>query len=94
MVEALPLRFRQVFVAFTLRLPPARRALYIGALVFAIVGVIKLYRGFATVDLPLGTPFIQVPVYSRPGPMGPSPCWSACSWSTCWCCWKWQTGCR
>ena len=51
-----------MFVAFTLRLPPARRALYIGALVFAMVGIIKLYRGFATVDLPLGTPFIQVPV--------------------------------
>src|SRR4029453_16894892 len=25
-------------------------------------GIIKLFRGFATVDVPLGTPFIQVPV--------------------------------
>lgn len=58
-----PLRFKQVFVAFTLRLPPARRALYLGALFIALVGVIKLYRGFAMVDLPLGTPFIQVPVF-------------------------------
>jgi phosphoserine phosphatase RsbU/P len=60
--KRLPLRFRQVFVAFTLRLPPARRALYIGALVFAVIGLIKLFRGFATVYLPLGMPFIQVPV--------------------------------
>ena len=60
--KRLPLRFRQVFVAFTLRLPPARRALYIGALAIALIGIIKLFRGFATVDLPLGTPFIQVPV--------------------------------
>lgn len=61
--KRVPLRFRQVFVAFTLRMPPARRALYIGALLIALVGVIKLYRGFAMVDLPLGTPFIQVPFY-------------------------------
>ena len=58
-----PLRFRQVFVAFTLRLPPARRALYLGALAIALLGVFKLYRGFALVELPLGTPFIQVPVF-------------------------------
>src|SRR5688500_17982553 len=58
-----PLRFRQVFVAFTLKLPPARRALYIGALVIALLGVVKLYRGFAMVELPIGTPFIQVPVF-------------------------------
>ncbi|HZB25964.1 MAG TPA: PP2C family protein-serine/threonine phosphatase [Vicinamibacterales bacterium] len=58
-----PLRFRQVFVAFTLRLPPARRALYLGALAIALLGVFKLYRGFALVELPLGTPFFQVPVF-------------------------------
>jgi phosphoserine phosphatase RsbU/P len=61
--KRLPLQFRDVFVAFTLRLPPARRALYIGALVIALVGVVKLYRGFRMVDLPLGTPFLQVPVF-------------------------------
>jgi serine phosphatase RsbU (regulator of sigma subunit) len=61
--KRLPLRFKQVFVAFTLRLPPARRALYLGALAIALLGVIKLYRGFATVELPIGTPFIQVPVF-------------------------------
>ncbi len=54
------MRFKLVFVAFTLKLPPARRALYIGALVIALFGVIKLFRGFALVDLPFGTPFFQI----------------------------------
>ena len=54
------LRFRQVFVAFTLKLPPARRALYLGALAIALLGLIKLFRGFALVDVPFGTPFFQI----------------------------------
>ena len=56
------LRFRQVFVAFTLKLPPARRALYVGALAIALLGVIKLFRGFAFIDVPLGMPFIRLPL--------------------------------
>lgn len=56
------LRFRQVFVAFTLKLPPARRALYVGALAIALFGVIKLFRGFAFIDVPLGMPFIRLPL--------------------------------
>src|SRR5690606_5155933 len=47
-------RVRQVFVAFTLKLPPARRALYLVALVVALVGILRLFRGFALVDFPLG----------------------------------------
>ena len=58
--KQLGLRFRQVFVAFTLKLPAARRALYLGALVIALLGVIKLFRGFALVDVPFGTPFFQI----------------------------------
>ena len=53
-------RFRQVFVAFTLKLPPARRALYLGSLAIALLGTVKLFRGFATVDVPFGTPFFNV----------------------------------
>jgi serine phosphatase RsbU (regulator of sigma subunit) len=53
-------RGRQVFVAFTLKLPPARRALYLGALLIALLGIFKLFRGFALTDLPLGTPFFQI----------------------------------
>ena len=61
--KRVPLRFRQVFVAFTLRMPPARRALYLGALFIALLGLVKLYRGFATIELPLGAPFIRIPVF-------------------------------
>ena len=53
-------RARQVFVAFTLKLPPARRALYLGALLIALLGVFKLFRGFAMIDVPFGTPFFQI----------------------------------
>ena len=58
--KRVPLRIRQVFVAFTLRLPPARRVLYLGALLVALLGIIRLFRGFAFVDVPFGTPFFQV----------------------------------
>jgi sigma-B regulation protein RsbU (phosphoserine phosphatase) len=61
-------RTRQVFVAFTLKLPAARRALYLIALVIAIIGLIKLFRGFALVDLPFGIPFMRVSV--------PLPAWA------------------
>jgi phosphoserine phosphatase RsbU/P len=67
--KRLPLRLRRVFIAFTLKLPPARRVLYVGALVIALVGLLQLFRGFAVVDLPLGTPFFRVgvpmPVWAR-----------------------------
>jgi sigma-B regulation protein RsbU (phosphoserine phosphatase) len=54
------IRARQVFVAFTLKLPPARRALYLGALLIALIGFLKLFRGFAVIDVPFGTPFFQI----------------------------------
>src|SRR4029450_5507471 len=60
--KRLPLQFRQGFVAFTLPLPAARRALYLVALGFALVGIVQLYRGFAAVPVPFGTPFFQIPV--------------------------------
>jgi serine phosphatase RsbU (regulator of sigma subunit) len=66
--KRIPLRTRQVFIAFTLKLPPARRALYIGALLIALLGIVRLFRGFAVVGVPLGTPFFQVGV--------PMPIWA------------------
>jgi serine phosphatase RsbU (regulator of sigma subunit) len=56
------LRFRQVFLAFTLKLPAARRALYLGALLIALLGLVRLFRGFALVDVPFGTPFMRISV--------------------------------
>ena len=60
--KQLPLRFRQFMAAFTLRLPPARRALYFCALFVAVIGILNLYRGFDFVPVPFGTPFFQVGV--------------------------------
>jgi sigma-B regulation protein RsbU (phosphoserine phosphatase) len=55
-----PLRLRQVFFAFTLKLSPARRALYLGALIIALFGVIRLFQGIAPVYVPFGMPFVHV----------------------------------
>jgi len=58
--KQIPERIRQIFVAFTLRLPPARRALYLVSVIIALLGALKLFRGFGKVDFPFGLPFIQV----------------------------------
>src|SRR6476469_3635698 len=58
------LRVRQVFVAFTLKLSPARRSLYLISLVVALIGVLKLYRGWSTIRVPFGTPFFNVAVFA------------------------------
>ena len=55
-------RIRQVFTAFTLKLSPARRSLYLISLVVALIGVLKLYRGWSTISIPFGTPFFNVAV--------------------------------
>lgn len=55
-------RARLFFWAFTLRLSPARRFLFGLALLFAIVGLVKLFRGFDFVGLPvfLGVVIVRV----------------------------------
>jgi len=59
------LRVRQVFVAFTLKLSPARRSLYLISLVVALIGVIKLYQHqWATITVPFGTPFFNIAIYA------------------------------
>ena len=58
------LRTRQVFVAFTLRLSPARRSLYLISLVVALIGVLKLYRGWSTITVPFGTPFFNIALFA------------------------------
>ena len=61
--KRLPMRIRQIFLAFTLRLPPARRALYLGSLIIALVGIVRLFRGFGAVEVPFGVPFLQMAVF-------------------------------
>jgi hypothetical protein len=63
-------RVRQVFVAFTLKLPPARRVLYLASLIIGLAGVLRLFGGFALVDVPLGLPFIQIGVAMPVWPEG------------------------
>jgi sigma-B regulation protein RsbU (phosphoserine phosphatase) len=58
------LRVRLVFTAFTLKLSPARRSLYLISLVVALIGVMKLYRQWSLVTIPFGTPFFHVAVYA------------------------------
>jgi serine phosphatase RsbU (regulator of sigma subunit) len=58
------LRARQVFTAFTLRLSPARRSLYLISLVVALIGVIKLYRQWGRIDVPFGTPFFHIALFA------------------------------
>ena len=58
------LRVRQVFVAFTLKLSPARRLLYLISLVVALIGVIKLYRQWGLVNVPFGTPFFNINLFA------------------------------
>ena len=60
--KSAPLRLREFFSTFALRLSPARRALYIGSLIIALTGIIRLFRGFGFIDLPIGLPFIPVAV--------------------------------
>jgi phosphoserine phosphatase RsbU/P len=58
------LRVRQVFIAFTLKLSPARRALYLISLFVALLGVLKLYKGWESTSIPFGTPFINISVFA------------------------------
>lgn len=58
--QRLGVRSRQIFLAFTLKLPAARRILYLLSLVVALLGILRLWQGFATVEVPLGLPFIRV----------------------------------
>jgi hypothetical protein len=58
-LEGLPrhkkaLRYAQgFFLAFTMRLSPARRAMYGIALLFAVLGVLELFNGFGLLRVPI-----------------------------------------
>jgi serine phosphatase RsbU (regulator of sigma subunit) len=57
------LRGRQVFGAFTLKLSPARRLLYLCTVVLALIGMLQLSRHWGRIDLPFGTPFFHITVF-------------------------------
>ncbi len=59
---------RRAFLAFTLRLSPARRAIYGIALVMAFIGLLKLFIGIGSVRVPLIPFVVRIPI--------PSPIWT------------------
>ncbi len=73
-LEGLPRHKRAIkyaqafFLAFTMRLSPARRLMYGVALAFAVVGLLQLFRGFGLirVPIPIALFFIHINV---PGPL-------------------------
>jgi serine phosphatase RsbU (regulator of sigma subunit) len=61
---------RLLFLAFAMRLSPARRVLYAVALIAALIGMFELFRGFGMGSVPfLGIPILTVSL--------PQPIWTA-----------------
>jgi phosphoserine phosphatase RsbU/P len=58
---------RLFFLAFTLKLSPARRVLYGVALLMALVGLLQLFRGLEIVRVPLIVPGVRIGL--------PAPAW-------------------
>ena len=61
---------RRAFLAFTMRLSPARRAIYGLAVAMALLGLIKLFTGFARVRLPLVPFVVSLPLPAPDWPDG------------------------
>ena len=59
-LRRLALRARLVFLAFTLKLSPARRLLFGVALAAALAGLLQLFEGFGMLRIPLVPFFISV----------------------------------
>ena len=59
------------FVAFTMKMPPARRVVFAVALVLALIGTLNLFQGFGLVrlGLPMPWPFAIIPAIRIPGPV-------------------------
>lgn len=53
---------RAFFLAFSMRLTPARRVLYASSLVLAALGTLELFTGFGIAPIPAGLFWIPVPV--------------------------------
>jgi serine phosphatase RsbU (regulator of sigma subunit) len=63
-----PAYLRLLFLAFTLKLTPARRLVYGVSLVLAIVGLLELFTGIDVVRLPAGLISVPLPLPTwRPG---------------------------
>jgi phosphoserine phosphatase RsbU/P len=56
---------RILFLAFSMKLSPARRVVFGGALIFAFVGLINLFRGIGVVEI------VRLPLIGSLGVVGP-----------------------
>ena len=61
-LQRFAVRARLVFLAFTLKLSPARRALFGGALIAAILGLIELFEGVGVTRVPVVPFFVRIPL--------------------------------
>ena len=57
-----PLLGQRLFLAFSEKLPPARRAVYGASLIFAAFGLLKLFRGIGIEDVPAAIFSIPMPL--------------------------------
>lgn len=55
-------QIRLFFLAFTLRLSPARRVLYGVALGVSVLGTLQLFRGFSVREVPIGPIWVPMPL--------------------------------
>ncbi|MFN2448108.1 MAG: PP2C family protein-serine/threonine phosphatase [Vicinamibacterales bacterium] len=56
------------FLAFTMRLSPARRVTYAIALIVSAVGLLQLFQGFGLIRIPIPIAFFFLPI-GMPGPI-------------------------
>ena len=67
-IDAMPwyrrgfIRLRLLFIAFTMRLSPARRTLYGVGIVAALIGLLQLFRGFGVQDVLLFPLHVYLPL--------------------------------
>ena len=92
-MQRVALRTRLLFLAFTLKLSPARRALFAVSLAAFVGGLLELFAGIDLVRVPVvhvSPRHSTAPPWS--GRTAPAGSRSASSSSTCWCSWRWRTG--
>src|SRR3954465_3338853 len=63
---------RILFLAFSMKLSPARRVVFGGALLLAVVGLFNLFRGFGIIEIGR-LPFVSI---GAPGPLFARGTWS------------------
>jgi sigma-B regulation protein RsbU (phosphoserine phosphatase) len=61
---------RRAFLAFTMRLSPARRAIYGIAVAMALIGLVQLFAGFGRLQVPLVPFVVSVPIPFPEWPAG------------------------